>query len=151
MGFCGTESTIEDFNGLKSYQTFTQHMNTVTSNDALVLGLRQRRPDLEIYGLNPGIIKTGIRANVYGNSLKAFFLETMIGWFTPSTMQYAQRIKNVIAAESIPKNATFFNAYGEPIQVSHYLSDEKNIMTIWNQTDTLIEYAWRKYVGYLYN
>jgi len=147
MGFCGHEARIEDFNGLHSYSSFPQHMNTVIANDALILGFRQRRPDLDIYGLNPGLIKTGIRANVYsGNRLEAFIGETIIGLFTPSTMQYAHVIKNVIAAGSIPKNAIFFNAYGEPIQISNYLSDEKNMISIWNETDALIEFAWRKYV-----
>jgi len=104
MGFCGTEVSIEDFNGQQNYRAFPQHMNTVAANDALVLGYRKRRPDIPIYGLNPGLIKTGIRANVYkGNKFLANIVETFIGWLTPSPTQYGEMVKHVIAALHYPR------------------------------------------------
>jgi len=141
MGFCGLEAKIEDYNGENSYSTWVQHTNTVVSNDAYIIGLRKRRPDLALYGLNPGLIKTGIRSNIYSNSMFQFITENIIGFITPTPMQYANVIKNVIAAESIPKEAFFFNNWGEPIHISHYLSDEKNSNFIWNETERLIDRA----------
>jgi len=141
MGFCGTEVKIEDYNGENSYNVIPQHMNTVAANDAYIIGLKKRRPDLAIYGLNPGIVKTGIRSNFYSNSMLEYIAETFIGFFTPTPMQYANVIKNVIAAESIPKEALFFNCWGEAIHISNYLSDEKNVNFVWNENERLITRA----------
>jgi len=144
MGFSGSETEIDDFNGEKNYKPFPQHLNTVVSNDALVLGLRKRRPDLSVYGLNPGLIKTGIRSNMYGNSFFSSLFEGLIGIVAPTPQTYAKQIVNVIGAESLSKNAVFFNSTGEAIHSSKYLADQKNVEMIWSETDKLIERAVKK-------
>ena len=42
------------------------HMNTVAGNEMLVLDSAKRYPSANFFGLNPGIVKTNIRANLVG-------------------------------------------------------------------------------------
>lgn len=95
MGYPGSGQAglPDDLNSEKNYQAMSAHMNTVAGNEALVLDAAKRYPQLIVAGLNPGLIKTGIRENLLGkNTLKSTVLETLIGWFTPSPEIYADRI-----------------------------------------------------------
>lgn len=67
MGFPGEELEVKNWNTQdpEKYGVMEQHMNTVVANEALVVGYRARFPAVEIYGLNPGMVQTGIRSNVY--------------------------------------------------------------------------------------
>lgn len=63
------------------------HMNTVAGNEILVLTGARRYPQLNLFGLNPGLIKTNIRDNFLGKgSLKSRIMETAIGLLTPTPM-----------------------------------------------------------------
>lgn len=68
MGFPGTNQKGDptDLNAERAYAAMETHMNTVAGNEALVLDAVRRYPDVDFFGLNPGLIKTNIRSNVLG-------------------------------------------------------------------------------------
>lgn len=90
MGYPGTGEvgTLDDLNAERSYAPMKAHMNTVAGNEALVLDGARRYPNLNIFGLNPGLVKTNIRDNYLGkDSIRSRVAETVIGWFTPTPEQ----------------------------------------------------------------
>ncbi|WP_254558670.1 hypothetical protein, partial [Salmonella enterica] len=92
MGFpgAGEAGTLDDFDGARAYDAMRVHMNTVAGNEALVLDAAQRYPHAAFFGLNPGLVKTDIRANYLGEgSLKHRVIEGLLGLFTPTPETYA--------------------------------------------------------------
>ena len=87
MGFPGTDQTgsIDDFNSEHTYSLMTAHSNTVVGNEALVLDAAARYPAVNAYGLNPGLIKSNIRAAVLGDrTVLQMIMEAFIGLTFPS-------------------------------------------------------------------
>ncbi|MCW2319005.1 NAD(P)-dependent dehydrogenase (short-subunit alcohol dehydrogenase family) [Rhodoblastus acidophilus] len=92
----------DDLNGERSYKAMAQHMNTVAGNEILVLEGARRYPHLDVFGLNPGVVKTNIRSNWMGHKRLLFAaLEGMIGFFSPTPDQYAVRIVPLLATPDI--------------------------------------------------
>lgn len=86
MGFPGTENTcsVDDFNSEKNYSVVVAHMNTVVGNEALVSWLSgQLGSSANLYGLNPGMIKTEIRDSylVKGSWLSTIVCQLRGPWF----------------------------------------------------------------------
>lgn len=93
-------------------------MNTVAGNEALVLDAAKRYPKLNVFGLNPGLIKTNIRANLLGGegSLRQTFVETLLGIFTPTPETYAKRVVPLLfASELEDKSGAMFNQKAQAI------------------------------------
>eukprot|EP00475_Leptophrys_vorax_P029973 TRINITY_DN4446_c0_g1_i1.p1 TRINITY_DN4446_c0_g1~~TRINITY_DN4446_c0_g1_i1.p1 ORF type:complete len:319 (-),score=90.68 TRINITY_DN4446_c0_g1_i1:84-1040(-) len=147
MGFAGAEEkgNLDDFNGEKNYNSMTQHMNTVVANDALTIGLARRNPDLSVFGLNPGLIVTEIRSNVYdGNATMEWFVESLLGLFTPTADQYGELILPVFVTDlRKPGEEIFFNQRGQPVHKSQFLSDDRNVQKVWTETERLLAQAKR--------
>lgn len=129
MGFPGTgqAGTLEDFDGATKYDAFAVHMNTVAGNEALVLDAVQRHPDLDVFGLNPGLIKTDIRANYLGEgSLKHRLTEALIGLFMPSPETYAERILPLLVAPELERRSgAMFDPEGHAILPTPALDRER--------------------------
>jgi NAD(P)-dependent dehydrogenase (short-subunit alcohol dehydrogenase family) len=126
MGFPGTgqAGTLEDLNAEKSYSAFPVHMNTVAGNEVLVLDAAQRYPDLTVFGLNPGLHKTEIRKNLWGDTLKSRFTEWAIGLFTASPETYAERIVPLIVSPDLDTlSGTMFDQRGNAILPSPKLTN----------------------------
>lgn len=70
MGFPGTGQAgkLDDLNAEKSYSRWAVHMNTVAGNEMLVLDAAKRYPNATFFGLNPGVIRTNIRSNLFGGT-----------------------------------------------------------------------------------
>lgn len=119
MGFPGAGNLGDpsDLNAEKSYDAFAQHMNTVAGNEAIVLDVKQRYPDLEVFGLNPGLIKTSIRSNFMGaGSLKHRLVETLIGLITPTPERYAARVVPLLFAPELDgRSGAMFGKKGTAI------------------------------------
>lgn len=127
MGYPGSGQigTADDLNAEKSYKAMSVHMNTVAGNEMLVLDTAKRYPKATCFGLNPGLIKTNIRDNLFGkNSLKSRIIETVIGWMTPDAHTYAQRIAPLLASPDIETySGAMFNQKGQAILPSSGLTD----------------------------
>lgn len=128
MGYPGSGElgTIDDLNQEKSYAFMKAHMNTLAGNEALVLTIADRYPNQNIYGLNPGIVKTNIRDNLLGaSSWKSYFIEGIIGLFTKTPEQYASSIVPLLIAPELDgRSGTFYNDKGNAIFGSEGLTKE---------------------------
>lgn len=119
MGFpgAGELGDAADLNAERSYAATRVHMSTVALNEALVLDGVARYPDVGFFGLNPGLVKTNIRANFLGEgSLRHRVIETVLGWFTPSAEAYAERIAPLLLAPELEgRTGVMFGAKGQAI------------------------------------
>jgi NAD(P)-dependent dehydrogenase (short-subunit alcohol dehydrogenase family) len=127
MGYPGGGQTgnPDDLNAQESYKAMAVHMNTVAGNEMLVLDGARRYPHAAFFGLNPGLIKTGIRDNFLGKgSLKSHVAETLIGLLTPTADAYAQRIVPLLLTPGIEKHSgAMFDSKGRAILPSAGLSE----------------------------
>jgi NAD(P)-dependent dehydrogenase (short-subunit alcohol dehydrogenase family) len=140
MGFPGSNTPVknlEDFNWEKSYDGGfgAVHTNTVSGNEALVLEYASKSNGILYFGLNPGLIKTGIRSNMYtGGAMKYFFgplIEGMLGIFSSSPRQYASRIVPLFVSSSLDAhNGAMFNPKALPIEPSEYLTKDDMVAKI---------------------
>jgi NAD(P)-dependent dehydrogenase (short-subunit alcohol dehydrogenase family) len=104
MGYPGTGQlgAPDDLNAEKSYDAFAVHMNTVAGNEMLVLDGAKRYANANFYGVNPGLIKTNIRDNYFGeNSLKSRVIERLIGLLTPSAATFAKRLTPLLVSPDL--------------------------------------------------
>lgn len=129
MGFPGTGSAgvLGDLNAEQSYAAMAVHMNTVAGNEALVLDAVRRYPGLDAFGLNPGLVKTGIRANYFGaGSLRHRVIEALIGLVTPTPERYARRIAPLLFAPELEgRSGAMFNSKGAAILPTAALDDSR--------------------------
>jgi NAD(P)-dependent dehydrogenase (short-subunit alcohol dehydrogenase family) len=145
MGYPGTNQagTVGDLNAEQAYSAMAVHMNTVAGNEMLVLDGAKQYADLLVFGLNPGLIKTNIRDNFFGkDSFKSRFMETLIGWFTPSPEQYADRIVPLLVSPDLEQHSgTLFNQKGEAIEPSPKLADRAHVARFLAESDALVARA----------
>lgn len=129
MGFPGTGEggVLGDLNAERAYKSMEVHMNTVAGNECLVLDGKTRYPHASFFGLNPGLIKTGIRSNMLGDgSLKHRVIEFFIGLFTPTPETYAERLTPLLfAPELAGRSGLMFNQKADAILPSQVLSEER--------------------------
>jgi NAD(P)-dependent dehydrogenase (short-subunit alcohol dehydrogenase family) len=129
MAFPGTGQAgdADDLNSERSYRQMAAHMNTVAGNEALTLHAARAYPHLRVFGLNPGLVKTNIRANVFGGSHTFRFklMEAMIGLMTPTVERYAERVGPVLLTPNLDdKSGVHFNAKGVAIAPSIVMTVE---------------------------
>lgn len=130
MGFPGTDEAgnPDDLNAERTYAQLPAHLNTVAANEALVLDAARRWPRLAVFGLNPGLVQTDIRANMLGGTESWRFrvVETLIGLFTPTADRYAATIVPVLLAPELDAETGFhFNKRGVPILASKTMTPER--------------------------
>jgi len=127
MGYPGSGQigSADDLNAEKSYKAMSAHMNTVAGNEMLVIDSAIRYPHATFFGLNPGLIRTGIRDNFFGkDSLKSRVVEALIGLFTPTADAYARRIAPLLFASNLEdRSGAMFNSKGQPILPSAGLNN----------------------------
>jgi hypothetical protein len=127
MGYpgVGQAGTLDDLDAEKSYGAMRAHMNTVAGNEALVLDAAKRYPQMNVFGLNPGLHRTDIRNNLFGaGSLKSRFAEWMIGLLTQSPEDYAEHLAPLLVSPDLEAHgAAMFDRKGNAIQPSAKLTD----------------------------
>jgi len=146
MGYPGTDVApvnIKDINfETTPYKQFPAHMNTVVFNEALVHSLARRHPDLHVFGLNPGLIKTAIRDNVHGGtaSISGKILETLIGWTNPSATTYAEgALIHLMATPQLDsQTAKSFSRKMVEVAAGPWASDEANQDEAWKASQDLL-------------
>lgn len=142
MGYpgVGQAGTPGDLNAEQSYSAMTVHMNTVAGNEMLVLDAVKRYPQAAFFGLNPGLIKTNIRDNFLGkDSLKSRFMETVIGFFTPTPETYGERISPLLVSPDLEGHSgAMFNQKGEAILPSPKLADAERVARFLAESEALV-------------
>lgn len=149
MGYPGQNlepTSVEDMNfETTPYKQFPAHMNTVLFNEALVYELAKRHPDLHVFGLNPGLIRTGIRDNVHGGESSFFgkIVETIIGWTNVNVDEYAEKtlIPIMVTPKLEGKTAMSFSQKGVEVRPGPWISTEGNPQKVWEASEALVKKA----------
>lgn len=134
MGFPGSHLktfNLEDLNAEKKYEGGMGfvHANTIIGNEALVLHWSTVGSEHIFCGLNPGMVKTGIRSNVYKNwfmSLLGPVLEAMIACFGSTPDVYAKSIIGGILAQDVA-NGMLLNPEAKVILPSKCFKEDKEL------------------------
>lgn len=145
MGFPGTPDVpqLDDFNwDTVPFKCWPAHKNAVVANDALVLGLSRRHPEVNVFGLNPGIIKTDIMNDFLGGrgAMMVRFQQFVIGTIGPSATWYAEdTLLQLLAVRQLEGlSGAFFNQVGEQINPSGWLlTGSGNAERIWQEAERL--------------
>jgi NAD(P)-dependent dehydrogenase (short-subunit alcohol dehydrogenase family) len=132
MGFPGANKgvkNLDDWNAEKSYEGGfgTVHMNTLAGNEALVLEYAAKSDGILYFGLNPGLINTGIRSNMYTGVMRVLgpVMEGILALVSPSPKSYAAKIAPLFVSSSLEgHNGSMFNPKAEPVEASEYLTKE---------------------------
>ncbi len=102
----------------------------VALNEALVL--HYAALGSEIYGFNPGMIKTGIRDSVRGGGLLGAALEAAINLFNPSAAQYAATILPLLTSPDLSLHrGAMFGQKGQAILPSRELVEDPEAVGRW--------------------
>lgn len=127
MGYPGAGQTgqLDDLNAEKSYGRMKVHMNTVAGNEMLVLDAVRRYPQANFFGLNPGLISTNIRSNLFGsNKLLHRLVEWLMGLLAPSADAYARRLTSLLVSPDLEGHSgAMFNQKAQAILPSPNLTD----------------------------
>ncbi|WP_199314798.1 hypothetical protein [Streptomyces cadmiisoli] len=95
------------------------HGNTLAGNEALVIAGQERYPGAAYFGMAPGIIKTGIRADLLGGSAAHRLTEAALGHLAQSAEAYARRVLPVLFASGLEgRSGDLFGYRGVPIRPS---------------------------------
>jgi NAD(P)-dependent dehydrogenase (short-subunit alcohol dehydrogenase family) len=144
MGYPGTgqAGTPDNLNADKSYRSMAVHMNTVAGNEMLVLDAARRYPQVNFFGLNPGLIKTNIRSNLMGADTARYrFAEGMIGLLTPSADTYARCITPLLVSPDLERHSgAIFDRKGRAILPSPKLTDD-HVNAFLNASEALVSKA----------
>ncbi len=117
----------DDLNAERNYRAWPAHLNTVAANEALTLDAARRDPAVDCFGLNPGVIRSGIRSNFLGeHTVKGRVVEALLGWFAPSVDDYARRLTPLLVAPELKKRSgMMFDRRGNAILRSPGLTAEQ--------------------------
>jgi len=145
MGFPGTGQAgkLDDLNAEKSYGRWAVHMNTVAGNEMLVLEAAERYPNATIFGLNPGLIGTNIRSNLFGGDTLLYrFTEWMTGLLAPSAETYAERLTPLLVSLDLEGHSgTMFNRKGLAILPTAKLTDSSYVNAFIAASEALVSRA----------
>lgn len=135
----GQLGQLDDFNQEEKYSYYGAHMNTVAGNEALVVDSARKFKNFNIFGLKPGIIKTGIRDNLFGKgSYLSSAVESVIGWFTYTPEQYAENIVPLLVAPELDNaNGSIYNNKAHEIPLSKGMTPEYSNKFIQTSLDLL--------------
>jgi NAD(P)-dependent dehydrogenase (short-subunit alcohol dehydrogenase family) len=139
----GKQGVLGDLNSELAYKAMEVHMNTVAGNEMLVLDAAQRYGHFTTFGLNPGLIKTNIRSNFMGDKKLVFrLIESLIGWFSPSAEQYAERITPLLLAPELDKHSgALFDRKGRALMPTPGIDTPAHMGAFLQQSRELIDKA----------
>lgn len=124
-GYPGGERALDftDVQSTRDYRWQTAHSNTVVFNEALVRETAARFPEINVFGMNPGIIKTNIMAGVLGGSSVALRAQkTLIGLLFQSAETYAEKVVPLIIHPALDnRSGGLFNRHAQPIEPNPWL------------------------------
>lgn len=148
MGFPGgnvDKFNIDDLNAEQSYQggMGPSHMNTIAGNEALVLDYASKSNEILFFGLNPGLIKTSIRSNMYTGVMKIVgpIIEGLIGLFGTTPAMYAKTIVPLLFSKTLDEhNGSMFNPKAQPVKASeHFTKDPELVKKMISKSEELVQ------------
>ena len=141
MGYPGNNQAgnPDDMNADPANYGFLQtHMNTVAANEGLVLHYAKDKKPFNIYGLNPGMVKTNIRTNLTGSGFLARTMENVMGFFVQSPEIYASNIVPLLVTPEIENHdgAMFDNKANGLLKSTNI---DGNVEKFWENSAKLTE------------
>jgi NAD(P)-dependent dehydrogenase (short-subunit alcohol dehydrogenase family) len=133
MGFPGgnvDKYKIDDLNFEQSYEggmMGTTQATSIVGNEAMVLDYASKSNGILFFGLNPGLVKTNIRSNMYTGFLAILgpIIEALIGLFSNSPASYAKSIAPLLFSSTLDShNGSMFNPKAQPVKPSEYFSKD---------------------------
>jgi hypothetical protein len=96
---------------------------------------------VNFYGLNPGLMKSNIRAGVLGEgSFGQKIMELIIGTLFQSVEQYSKKIVPLLISPEIENHSgSMFNRHGDAIHASSNLQESVNLQKIIQQSEALVK------------
>ena len=144
-GFPGTDQRgdVDDFNSERSYSFMTAHSNTVIGNEVLVLDAAARYANLNAYGLNPGLVRTGIRSAILKDgSLGQSVVEPIIGMLFPDVERYAEITLPLLLSRDIETHSgAMFGSKALAIEPSPSLMSGDKRQRVLSESDRLVRKA----------
>jgi NAD(P)-dependent dehydrogenase (short-subunit alcohol dehydrogenase family) len=124
-GLPGGERSLDltDIESTRNYRWQTAHSNTVVFNEALVRDTVVRFPEINVFGMNPGVIKTNIMAGVLGQaSLRLRVQQTLVGLLFQSAETYAEKVVPLVVHPALEdRSGSLFNRHAQPIEPNPWL------------------------------
>jgi len=119
---------LSDVESKRNYTWKTAHSNTVVFNETLVKDAAARFPGINVFGMNPGIIKSDIMTGVLGqSSWKLRVQRTLVGLLFQSAETYAEKVVPLVVHPSLEgRTGALFNRHAQPIQPNPWLLADKN-------------------------
>ena len=143
MAFPGNNQSanLEDFNSEKSYSFIKAHENTVSSNEALVLHSVKAFPQVDSFGLNPGMIRTNIRVDSGSFGIFTGIFEKITEWTSPTVEEYSEAMVPLLVNPALEgMSGVMFNAKQQPIKQSKSMTEE-NVSGIIRESEKLVQRA----------
>lgn len=148
FGSPGSNNFVDNVNDLnfedRAYQQVAAHTNTVVLNEALVYEAARRFPHIEVLGMNPGLLATGIRDAAHGGDGNWFgwAMEAAIRAFNPSPKEYVAR--TVVPLLLKPQSAPPFvpislSQSGEELECMGWAASEANRLRAWEASEELLQ------------
>ncbi len=132
-------ATVDDFNS-NNYVWHVAHANTVVANEALVLDAAQSYPNLNIYGMNPGIISSEIMSGYLGNGLLLKLQQTIMGVIFQSADQYAAKHLPLLVSDDLEDHSgAMFGRYADFIKGNSMLADPIYLAKVTAESEALIK------------
>ena len=144
MGFPGTEqkADVDDLNSEQGYRRFSAHSNTVSGNEVLVLQAARRFPDVDVFGLNPGFVRTNIRANLLGSRALVAVVEWLTSFMMIEPDTYAARLVPLLVSRDLNgRSGAMFNNRAEAILPSPSASEPSYAAALMGASDRLVSRA----------
>jgi NAD(P)-dependent dehydrogenase (short-subunit alcohol dehydrogenase family) len=141
MGFPGTEqrADVDDLNSERSYKRLAAHSNTVAGNEVLVLQAAKRFPSVDVLGLNPGFVKTNIRANLFGSRKLVAAVEWLTSFMMMDPNAYAERLLPLLVSRDLHGHSgAMFNNKAEAILPSPSSKEPSYAAALMETSDGLV-------------
>ena len=112
----GQIADVDDLNSERTYKKMRAHSNTVAGNEVLVLDAAGRFPHIEVFGLNPGVVKTNIRANFFKSKALLKIVEALTSFMTLRPEVYAERLTPLLVSPELnSRSGAMFDNKAEAI------------------------------------
>lgn len=142
-GFPGGERALDlsDVESARDYRWQTAHSNTVIFNEALVRVAASRLPQIDAFGMNPGIIKTNILSGVFGeSSWKLRIQKTLVGLLFQDAETYAAKIAPLLVHPELEdRSGTLFNRNARPIESNPWLIADTHCARVEEAAEALLK------------
>lgn len=140
LGFPGQNNTITDIEDINfertPYKQLPAHTNAVVLNECLVYEAQRKFPNLQIFGLNPGLIETG--ENNEGSWFD-WMLEKSIGLFSMSPRTFAETSVLPLLVNDKLGSPASFSRKGKVLPSVGWAASEENQRRAWEVSQQLVD------------